>query len=104
MLYAVYAKQYIITYHGNGPNEEIAGVPPQQTKLHGVDCYISEQKPTRTNYDFRGWATDEDLTLPKYAPGTICQENIDLDLYAVWEEKEIQVIFILEIKQRGTEK
>ena len=52
-LYAIWtANTYTITYNANGGT----GAPSSQTKTYGVDLTLSSTKPTRTNYNFMGWA------------------------------------------------
>ena len=53
-------------------------------KQHGVDCYLSNEIPTRQGYTFLGWALETDLQTPVYQPGQIYTNNADLYLYAVW--------------------
>ena len=47
-------KTYTISYNANGGS----GAPDPQTKTHGTDLTLSATVPTRTNYNFQGWATD----------------------------------------------
>lgn len=72
---------YIVTYNANGGT----GVPPNQTKLHGVNLTLSGMQPTRTGYSFQGWATSSTATTAAYASSAIYTGNATLTLYAVWQ-------------------
>lgn len=83
-LYAIWsAYTHTIIYNANGGS----GAPGNQTKTYGVPLYISSTIPTKTNYNFLGWATSSDGSVvykagdnypPDYDGGTIT-------LYAVWQ-------------------
>lgn len=80
-LYAVWqAITYKITYNANGGS----GAPGQQTKTHGKTLALSTTKPTRTNYNFKGWATSAKGSVA-YAAGANYTANAAITLYAVWE-------------------
>lgn len=81
-LYAVWkAITYTVTYNANGG----AGAPGNQTKTHGVALTLSSTKPTRTNYNFKGWATSASATTVAYSSGASYTANAAVTLYAVWE-------------------
>lgn len=75
------ANTYAVTYNANGGT----GAPAAQTKTHGVALTLSSTRPTRTNYNFLGWATSESATVAIYAPGASYNANSPITLYAVWE-------------------
>lgn len=80
-LYAVWKIiTYTITYNANGGS----GAPSSQTKNYGSSIKLSTTKPTRTNYNFKGWATSENGSVV-YASGAIYSSNSNITLYAVWE-------------------
>lgn len=82
MLYAVWqAHTYTISYNANGGT----GAPGNQTKTYGVKLKISSAVPTRTNYNFLGWATSASATSPQYAAGGEYSMNSGVTLYAVWQ-------------------
>ena len=82
MLYAVWqAHTYTISYNANGGT----GAPGNQTKTYGVNLTLSSTKPTRTNYNFLGWATSASATSPQYAAGGTYSANSGVTLYAVWQ-------------------
>lgn len=81
-LYAVWkANTYTVKYNANGGT----GAPGNQTKTHGVALTLSSTKPTRTNYNFKGWATSASATTATYAAGGSYKTNAAVTLYAVWE-------------------
>lgn len=81
-LYAVWkAHTYTITYNANGGT----GAPGNQTKTYGKTLTLSSTKPTRTNYNFKGWGTSASATTVTYAAGGSYTANAATTLYAVWE-------------------
>lgn len=81
-LYAVWkANTYTVTYNANGGT----GGPTTQTKTYGVALTITSTQPTRTNYNFLGWATTSDAVTVTYASGASYTANVAATLYAVWE-------------------
>ena len=81
-LYAVWqANTYTVKYNANGGS----GAPGNQTKTYGTTLKLSSTKPTRTNYNFKGWATSASATTVSYAAGANYTANAAVTLYAVWE-------------------
>lgn len=81
-LYAVWkANTYTVSYNANGGT----GAPGNQTKTYGVALTLSSTKPTRTNYNFKGWGTSASATTVSYAAGGSYTTNSAITLYAVWE-------------------
>jgi uncharacterized repeat protein (TIGR02543 family) len=81
-LYAVWkANTYTVSYNANGGT----GAPGNQTKTYGTALALSSTKPTRTNYNFKGWGTSASATTVSYAAGASYTENAAVTLYAVWE-------------------
>ena len=81
-LYAVWkANTYTVKYDANGGS----GAPGNQTKTYGKTLTLSSTKPTRTNYNFLGWATSASATTVAYKPGGSYTTNAGITLYAVWE-------------------
>lgn len=82
-LYAVWkANEYTVTYSVNGGT---GGPQSGQKKVHDVTLKLSTVVPTRTNYNFLGWATTATATTAQYAAGANYTANAALSLYAVWE-------------------
>ena len=81
-LYAVWkANTYTVKYNANGGT----GAPGNQTKTYGVSLTLSSTKPTRTNYNFKGWGTSASATTVSYAAGASYTANAAITLYAIWE-------------------
>lgn len=81
-LYAKWtAITYTVSYNANGGT----GAPGNQTKTYGQTLTLSTTVPTRTNYNFKGWATSASATTPNYQPGGSYTANAAVTLYAVWE-------------------
>lgn len=81
-LYAVWkANTYTVSYNANGGT----GAPANQTKTYGKALTLSSTKPTRTNYNFKGWGISASATTVAYAAGTSYTANAAITLYAIWE-------------------
>lgn len=81
-LYAVWkANTYVVKYNANGGN----GAPANQTKTYGKTLTLSSTKPTRANYNFKGWGTSASATSAAYTAGGSYTANAAITLYAVWE-------------------
>ena len=81
-LYAVWkANTYTVKYNANGGT----GAPANQTKTYGKTLTLSSTKPTRTNYNFKGWGTSASATTVAYVSGASYTANAGITLYAVWE-------------------
>lgn len=81
-LYAQWtAITYTVTYNANGGT----GAPGSQTKTYGKTLTLSSTKPTRTGYEFLGWATSASATSATYSAGGSYVNNAAITLYAVWK-------------------
>lgn len=81
-LYAIWqANTYSVKYNANGGT----GAPGNQVKAYGVTLILSNTKPTRTNYTFKGWGTSASATTVSYAPGASYTKNSGITLYAIWQ-------------------
>jgi len=72
---------YEIHYDANGGDN----IPAKQTKTHGKNLTLSTTVPTKADYIFLGWATEENPSKVQYQPGDAYTENSDIMLIAVWE-------------------
>lgn len=77
------ANTYTVTYNANATG--VSNMPSNQTKTYGVALTLSPTKPTRTNYNFLGWAKSASATTPEYMTGGSYTTNSAVTLYAVWE-------------------
>jgi uncharacterized repeat protein (TIGR02543 family) len=75
------AVTYTVSYNANGGS----GAPGNQTKTYGTALTLSSTKPTRANYNFKGWGTSASSTTVAYAPGASYTANAGITLYAIWE-------------------
>lgn len=83
-LYAQWtAKTYTITFNANGGS----GGPSTATKTYGKALTLPTTTPTRTNYNFLGWAETSGATAAAYTAGGTYSKSITANttLYAVWE-------------------
>lgn len=89
VLYAVWQlKTYQITYNANGG----INAPIAQTKIYGVNINLSTIEPTRSGYKFLGWSTNNTTEIPEFLSGDTFTSNIDVVLYAIWEQLGIAYI------------
>lgn len=77
---------YTITFKPNGGT----GGPTSQVKTHGKTLTITSSKPTKTGYDFVGWATSAGGSAQYYANGSYTK-NEGATLYAVWKKKKFTI-------------
>lgn len=81
-LYAIWKlKTYTVSFNANGGT----GAPVAQTKSYGINLTLSSTKPTKPNYNFKGWATSASSTTVVYNAGGSYTSNANITLYAVWE-------------------
>ena len=62
------------------------GAPKEQRKVHGTELKISETIPTRTGYEFQGWATANTATTAELKVGGNYTTDKAVKLYAVWKK------------------
>lgn len=80
-LYAVWKiNTWSVKYNENGGTN----APASQTKTYGTDLKLTTSKPSRTGYNFKGWATSSTGSVA-YQPGGVYKTNGAITLYAVWE-------------------
>lgn len=104
MLYAVWQiKTYEVLYDANGGTN----APSGQSKIYGVALPLQTAIPTRTNYNFLGWATNNSATTPTYKSGDSYTNNASVTLYAVWElayiKPRINNLTVFRCKSDGSE-
>lgn len=84
-LYAVWQiNTWTVTYNANGG----INAPTSQIKTYGQTLKLSTTKPTKVDYNFKGWATSKtnaDKGIVAYAAGANYTSNANITLYAVWE-------------------
>ena len=71
---------YTVSYNANGGS----GAPGSQTKYYGQTLTLSSTRPTRSNYNFLGWATSATASSAQYQPGGSYTYSSNTTLYAIW--------------------
>ena len=71
---------YTVSYNANGGS----GAPSSQTKWYGTTLTLSNTKPTRSGYNFKGWGASSTATSAIYSAGGKYTANASATLYAVW--------------------
>lgn len=71
---------YIVSYNITGGRN----APAPQIKTHGSSLTLSSDKPTRTGYNFGGWAKEIGSTTVAYSSGSKYEVDADITLYAIW--------------------
>ena len=90
-LYAKWTlKTYTVSYNANGGS----GAPSSQTKDYGVTLQLSTTVPTKTGYNFLGWAETSSATAAAYSAGGNFTKNADTTLYAVWSANTYAVSYL----------
>ena len=75
----------LVTYNANGGTGA-----PASTYVYGVTSdRLSSTVPTRSGYEFLGWATSANATSASYQPGWNFNTSVDVTLYAVWERRAL---------------
>ena len=71
---------YAVSYNANGGS----GAPSGQTKWYGETLTLQSGTPTRTNYVFKNWTTNQDGSGTSYNPSGSYTANSGATLYAQW--------------------
>ncbi len=85
-----YIANYSVIYDANGGT----GAPDSQIKEHNKTITLSTIQPSRTGYTFIGWSTNKSSSTAEYQPGATYTNNASATLYAVWQDKQIEVTFV----------
>lgn len=98
--YAVWQiNTHTITYNANGGS----GAPGSTTKNYGQAQTVSSTKPTRMNYDFKGWSLSQNGAV-QYSGGQTISDYTNHTLYAVWEYRtDLPTITNLSIERCETD-
>lgn len=97
-LYAHWTYNVFVYYDGNtndGGGMEMTDPVKGDEKTRGVDYIIRENNFTKTGYDFAGWNTAQvdgagnivETGLPRFAPGSVYNEDISVTLFAAWQHR-----------------
>lgn len=82
---------HTVSFNANGGT----GAPASQTKKYLSTLYLSNTKPTRKNYEFLGWSTNQYATSGQYQPGSAYNTDANLTLYAIWKLKSYTIKYEL---------
>lgn len=82
--------EYKVRYNANGGS----GAPSTQTKYYRNALTLSSAKPTRSGYDFLGWATSSTASSAAYKSGGSYTADKDITLYAVWKQQATPQVHI----------
>ena len=89
-MFAVWRENsYTVEYNANGGE----GEPNAQLKYSTKDLALSTKTPTRTGYDFAGWAESASALEPQYQPAGKYSKNEDVTLFAVWRVKTYTITY-----------
>lgn len=87
-LYAIWAHDTAyVNYNANGGS----GAPSSQSHWAGYSVTLSSTKPTRSGYNFVGWAKTAGATTAAYLPGETYPLYTTVTLYAVWSPATSEV-------------
>ena len=75
-----------LTYNANGGTNAPDPETQKVEKGQSATFTVSALKPTRENYTFKGWSTDENAATADYNGGDKITISQNTTLYAVWEE------------------
>ena len=94
--YALYESGFIceydyVVFNANGGSN----APAKQQKRLNTNLTLTENKPKRTGFTFRGWATSANATTAQYQAGGIYTGNTGAILYAVWAPMEVTTVLTL---------
>lgn len=88
-LYAIWGTK--LTYNANGGT----GAPSDPAVYYaGENAAISGTQPTKANYIFLGWSTDENATTAEYEYGDSVTLAQNTTLYAVWKANTYTISYI----------
>ena len=79
---------HTVSYNANGGT----GAPSNQTKWYGTILTLSNTKPSRNGYTFKGWATSSGGGVA-YNPGGQYGADSNITLYAVWDPNKWTVSY-----------
>jgi hypothetical protein len=79
-LEARFSQTITVSYDANGG----VGAPSDQSKTKGTALTLSNTRPTRTGFEFLGWAANDAATAAQYQPGGTYTADESVTFYAVW--------------------
>lgn len=91
-LYAIWQINTWTVSYNSSTSDSVSNMPSSQTKTYNQTLTLSSNIPTRTGYDFQGWATSSSGSVA-YAAGASYTSNAAITLYAVWQIKTYTVSY-----------
>lgn len=89
------ANSYTVSYDAGGGS----GAPESQVKIFGEALKLSETRPQRAGYTFRGWGLSAESREVAYESGSEYRENASITLYAVWDEVNSELISVTIVQE-----
>lgn len=80
------SSSYTITYNANGGSGAPGNTYTESNTSSTKSGTLSSSKPSRSNYTFLGWSTNQYATSASYAAGGTYNFTRDTTLYAVWQK------------------
>lgn len=80
------SSSYTITYNANGGSGAPGNTYTESNTSSTKSGTLSSSKPSRSNYTFLGWSTNQYATSASYAAGGTYNFTSDTPLYAVWQK------------------
>lgn len=84
-----YGAPHSVNYNTNGGST----APSTQTKYYNIPLTLSNAKPTKTGYTFKGWGTSSTATTVAYAPSASYTKDAKLNLYAIWTANTYKITY-----------
>lgn len=82
-LYAVWKiNTYTVSYNANGGS----GAPPSHTVKYNIPFIVSNVKPTKTGYTFKGWGLTSTTKTISSPGNTSYATTKNITFYAIWEK------------------
>lgn len=95
-LYAIWGKEYTVTFNGNNGKIKESESDSYTTSLTYTLTTNKSTIPTlitdRPGYRFVGWSTNSMSHSVAYGAGDIFKGTSDMILYAIWEEGELEIM------------
>lgn len=88
---------YTITYNANGGSGAPGNTYTESNTSSTKSGTLSSSKPSRSNYTFLGWSTNQYATSASYAVGGTYNFTSDTTLYAVWQKVESKTITVKKV-------
>ena len=88
-LYAYWVNSFNITFDANGGEGSMESMSIEEN----VSNNLTPCSFTREFYEFLGWSTDPDASIPDYQDKASITLNSNITLYAIWKRKTATIIF-----------